>query len=56
MDLIKREMDLHDPKLISDLTAKLEQPEYADAIRQNQLIYSDLSNIPPSGIEPESTV
>jgi hypothetical protein len=31
MDLIKREIDLHDPELISDLTAKLEQPEYADA-------------------------
>lgn len=33
MDLIKREIDLDDPKLIADLTAKLEQPEYADALQ-----------------------
>jgi hypothetical protein len=33
MDLIKREMDLYDPQFISDLAAKLDQPEYADALQ-----------------------
>ncbi len=33
MDLIKRQMDLSDPKIIAALTAKLEQPEYADALK-----------------------
>jgi hypothetical protein len=33
MDLIKREMDLHDAKLIAVLNAKLEQPEYADVLK-----------------------
>ncbi len=32
IDLIKRELDLHDPKLIADLTTKLAQPEYAGAL------------------------
>ena len=33
MDLIKREIDLHDPQLLSTLGNKLAQPEYADALQ-----------------------
>ena len=33
MDLIKREMDLHAPQLLSALGTKLAQPEYADALQ-----------------------
>lgn len=33
MDLIKREIDLHDPQLLSTLGTKLAQPAYADALQ-----------------------
>ena len=33
MDLIKHEIDLHDPQFLSALGTKLAQPEYADALQ-----------------------
>ena len=33
MELIKKQIDLHDPDILAALTAKLQEPEYADALQ-----------------------